>query len=95
MSMNHTVYPVGNLFGTKAAKEVKYPTVDAQMERLQTKYQARAGASGMLSWWSCQVSPFDHICELQEKIRGLGIGANRAVSLSHPKHRTTTRIFCC
>mmetsp|Transcript_2119 Transcript_2119/g.7682 ORF Transcript_2119/g.7682 Transcript_2119/m.7682 type:complete len:197 (+) Transcript_2119:237-827(+) len=41
MSMNHTVYPVGNFkFGTKAAKEVKYPTVDAQMERLQTKYQA-------------------------------------------------------
>ena len=39
--MNHTVYPVGNFkFGTKAAKEVKYPTIDAQMERLQTKYEA-------------------------------------------------------
>ena len=101
MSMNHTVYPVGNFkFGTKAAKEVKYPTVDAQMERLQTKYQAEGprrsvDAVLVVHQVSSASDPLSASCK-KKNYRGLGIAANRAVSLSLlPKHRTTTRIFCC
>ena len=39
--------------------------------------------------------PLSASCK-KKNYRGLGIAANRAVSLSLlPKHRTTTRIFCC
>ena len=101
MSMNHTVYPVGNFkFGTKAAKEVKYPTVDAQMERLQTKYQAegpRRSVDAVLVVHQVSPLPIRYLRASRKIIIvAFGIGANRVVSLSLlPKHRTTTRIFCC
>ena len=84
MSMNHTVYPVGNFkFGTKAAKEVKYPTVDAQMERLQTKYQAegpRRSVDAVLVVHQVSPLPIRYLRAARKIIIvAFGIGANRVV----------------
>ena len=102
MSMNHTVYPVGNFkFGTKAAKEVKYPTVDAQMERLQTKYQAegpRRSVDAVLVVHQVSPLPIRYLRAARKKIivaSGLVLTASSFALSLLPKHRTTTRIFCC
>ena len=90
MSMNHTVYPVGNFkFGTKAAKEVKYPTVDAQMERLQTKYQAegpRRSVDAVLVVHQVSPLPIRYLRAARKKIivaSGMLLTAS-SLSLSYP-----------
>ena len=88
--MNHTVYPVGNFkFGTKAAKEVKYPTVDAQMERLQTKYQAegpRRSVDAVLVVHQVSPLPIRYLRAARKKIivaSGMLLTAS-SLSLSYP-----------